>query len=102
VLENAAITLFGLEQCFAGLRPLNGIDDGPRDQLAVHPAFDQIILRPGMDGFQGPAFVVHAAEDNDGHIVRLGFEARKVSMPGGFGQRQIQHHHINAWLFKTA
>ncbi len=54
-----------------------------------------------MNGVERQGFVIHAAQDNDGHLLGLRFDGVERVHPRTVRQRQVQQNHVHSPLFQS-
>ena len=67
VVEDAVVFLLGLQQRHVHAVALDGIADGAFEPGGSELALDQVILRPGMDRFEGDNLIIRIADRDDRH-----------------------------------
>ena len=80
---------------------LDGIADRAKEHVVAHLAFDQIVLRPGLHGFDRALFVVVGRQHDDRHVARVGAHGEKGFQAVAVGQGEVQKNHIKAVLVAT-
>ena len=71
------------------LRALQGVTNGPHEQMAIDMAFYKKILRPALDGPHRQRLVVKAAEHDHRRLRHEAVDALEGFHPFAVGQRQI-------------
>ncbi len=73
---------------------LDGVADGPQDELAFAVPLHQVVLHALLEYAEGELFAVFAAQDDDGNSwVRL-FDGAYAGFAAGVWQVQVQQHHV--------
>ena len=96
VVDNVAQEVPFLGQRPFGLHALHGVADGTLQDPGIDLPFDEIILRPLLDGLQREGLVVEPAQDN--HRGALGTRGNLVEgiNPAAVGQRKVQQNEMEA------
>ena len=86
------------EAHFAGQRPLplDGIADGPHQQVAVHLALDQIVLCPFLNRLNAKCFIGKTGQHHDGRFWGLSASFSERFQPLAVRQPEIQQDYVNA------
>ena len=77
---------------------LDGVADRTHQQVVVHLAFDQIVLRPGLHGLDRGALVVMAREHDDRHVAGVGVHGEEGFQPLAVGQAEVQQDDVELLL----
>ena len=94
VVEQLTITQFTLPQELQVAYPLNAIPDGPRQQLLVKIALDQIILRTHDECLGSDLRISQPRQQDDRHPRGIRLQADIGFQPETVGQGQIQEYQV--------
>src|SRR5580704_11857287 len=81
MLDQRAVVFFAPLQRFDSAPPFGGIAHGADQQVAIHAAFHQIILRAGADRSYSHGFVVEPGEDDDRDLGSVSMGAQQRGEP---------------------
>ena len=73
-----------------GALALDGVADGPPQQVAVGVALDQVVLGALLDGLERDVLVLLAAEHHDRYLWRAGAHGLQTLQARGVGEREIE------------
>ena len=72
----------------------DGVADRADQQMIVHLALDEVVLRAGLHGLDRALFVVVAREDDDRHIAHLGVHGEESLQPPAVGQAEVEQDYV--------
>jgi len=81
--------------------PLDRVAHGARQQIVVELPFDEVILGPDLDGFQGQRLIIRAGQHDERHVGGFDAESRDGVQAPAVRQRQVDEGHIAAIRERT-
>src|ERR1700722_17201226 len=94
MLDKRAVVFFPALQRFDSAPALGGIAHGTDQQIAIDPAFHQVILRAGPDRPYGHGFVIESSEDDDGDLGGVSMGAQQGGEPLFVREGEIQQYYV--------